>query len=195
MAIKRLGATWEHISANAGSGIAPRLGNPQKRPTKPGFSERRRELARIHILAGEVGLDEGAYRDMLWTVARVRSAAELDEYGRRRVIEHLQSRLPWPDNGPRPRSIGEIAGLRLALRAAERRAKGIPATLEQRPMLKKIGAQLADARRPWKYRQALAQRIAHKDRLELCSDAELRKIVAALAIDQQRRARRAEASA
>jgi hypothetical protein len=58
---------------------------------KPAPDLRRRELARIHCLKAEVGLDDGTYRDMLWTVARVRSAADLDFAGRQRVIAHLEA--------------------------------------------------------------------------------------------------------
>ncbi|HWQ37053.1 MAG TPA: regulatory protein GemA [Burkholderiales bacterium] len=53
---------------------------------------RRRELAQIHIAKAALQLDEDTYRDMLFTLARVRSAADLDFAGRRRVIEHLKSR-------------------------------------------------------------------------------------------------------
>ncbi|MDI3260052.1 MAG: DUF1018 domain-containing protein [Sinobacteraceae bacterium] len=176
--------------------MTPYLDSPTA-PSGPKQAQewRRRDLARIHILADELGMTREQYEAVLWAVARVTSAAQLDEYGRRRVIGHLKARLPWAPGRPRPMSIGEIASARMLLREAERRARGIPLTLEQRPLLQKIGALLADARRPWKYAQALAKRIAGKDRLELCSDAELRKIVAALAIDQQRRRRRAEATA
>lgn len=129
---------------------------------------RSRELARIHILAADLGLDRGAYEDMLWTVARVDSAGKLDAGGRRAVIVHLErlkGRRASPE-GTAPNSLGE------------------------RPLLQKIRAQLADAGRPWGYAAALAERLAGKERLEFCSDAELGKIVAALAIDQKRRSRR-----
>lgn len=64
-----------------------------------GSSQQRRiELAQIHMAAAELGMDtadqnpESAYRSMLWTCARVRSAADLDFAGRRKVIQHLKSR-------------------------------------------------------------------------------------------------------
>lgn len=57
---------------------------------------RKSELAQIHMGATALGLirtgDDSAYRDMLWTVAGVRSAADLDHHARQRVIEHLVSR-------------------------------------------------------------------------------------------------------
>lgn len=146
------------------SGHHPKSAGAKKRVlTSP--SNRSRELARIHILAGELGLDRSAYEAVLWTIARVESAAKLDDGGRRDVIAHLQ-RL----RGQKPRPQGTA-----------------PKTVSERPLLRKIAAQLSDAGRAWGYAQALAERIAGKERLEFCSDAELGKIVAALAIDQKRR--------
>lgn len=73
-------------------------------------SARTRELALIHIGAQQLGLrqsgDDSAYRQMLWAVARVKSAADLDEAGRQRIIDHLRS-CGWQDTARpagRPRS-------------------------------------------------------------------------------------------
>lgn len=61
-------------------------------------------LAKIHIAAKELRLlddfDDAAYRQMLWSVARVRSAKELDAGGRQKVLDHLVS-LGWKDPSPR----------------------------------------------------------------------------------------------
>jgi len=58
-----------------------------------GTSERRRrQLAAIHIAAKQLGLDRETYEAMLWSIARAHSAAELDEAGRMRVLDHLRSR-------------------------------------------------------------------------------------------------------
>lgn len=53
---------------------------------------RRRDLAVIHLAAKQLGLDDETYRAMLWTVARVRSAADLDFAGRAKVLTHMQGR-------------------------------------------------------------------------------------------------------
>jgi phage gp16-like protein len=53
---------------------------------------RNNELAQIHIAKSQLGIDDETYRAMLWTVCRVKSAADLDYAGRRRVLEHLKSR-------------------------------------------------------------------------------------------------------
>lgn len=138
-------------------------------PQRTAIPARRRELGCIHLLAKQLGLDDAGYRNVLWAVARVDSAADLDSHGRRDVIEHLRSRLP-------AQSANDRYGLR-------------PRTVGQRPLLRKIEALLTDAHRPWQYAEALARRLAHKDKLEFCSDAELGKIVAALIYDAQRHGR------
>jgi len=132
---------------------------------------RNRDLARIHILKGQLRLDDDTYRDMLFTLARVRSAKDLDAGGRAAVLGHLQ----------------DLAG------RAERRRDypGRPHNIEsgeRGPMLRKIEALLADARRPWEYAQGMARRMFHVDQLEFCSPEQLHKLVAALVIDAKRRA-------
>lgn len=52
---------------------------------------RKRELAQIHVAKSQLGLDDDTYRAMLWTVARVKSAADLDWAGRKKVIDHLKA--------------------------------------------------------------------------------------------------------
>lgn len=47
------------------------------------------ELAKIHIAAQQLGMEEDTYRDMLWSVGRVRSAKDLDLAGRQAVLAHL----------------------------------------------------------------------------------------------------------
>lgn len=53
------------------------------------------ELAKIHIGATKLGMirpgDDSAYRDMLWSIGRVRSAKDLDAGGRQAVLEHLSN--------------------------------------------------------------------------------------------------------
>lgn len=53
---------------------------------------RNRELAMIHIAKVQLGMDDETYRSMLFTVARVNSAKELDFKGRKDVLDHLKSR-------------------------------------------------------------------------------------------------------
>ena len=53
---------------------------------------RKRDLAAIHATVKNLGMDDETYRRMLWSVARVTSAADLDFVGRKNVLDHLRSR-------------------------------------------------------------------------------------------------------
>lgn len=67
------------------------------------------ELAKIHIGATFLNLiqpcDDSAYRDMLWAVARVRSAKDLDDAGREKVLAYLRN-SGWVDTSPPTRGQG-----------------------------------------------------------------------------------------
>lgn len=52
---------------------------------------RRRDLAAIHVAKKQLGMDDETYRAMLWSLARVRSAGDLDHAGRRAVLDHLKA--------------------------------------------------------------------------------------------------------
>jgi hypothetical protein len=51
---------------------------------------RNAELAAIHVGAKRLGFDDETYRDFLFRVTGRRSAAELDQAGRTRVVEELR---------------------------------------------------------------------------------------------------------
>lgn len=77
---------------------------------------RRRDLAAIHCAAKELGLERDAYEAMLYSVARVRSAADLDHAGRRQVLDHLRACGWRPRRSGRPGdSKGAISPGQLAL--------------------------------------------------------------------------------
>ena len=77
---------------------------------------RKRELAQIHMAKAALQLDDETYRSMLFTVARVNSAADLDFGGRRRVIEHLKSRGWKPGRAKRSKYAGDpLSGKIMAL--------------------------------------------------------------------------------
>lgn len=141
---------------------------------------RRRELAKIHLAAKALGMDatdkdpSSDYRSMLWAVARVHSAADLDEAGRRRVLDHLKACGFKPRAGTQPHP-GRPHNL---------------ASGERAPQLKKIEAMLAEAERPWAYADGMAQRMYHVERIAFCNPAQLQGIIAALVKDAQRHNRR-----
>jgi hypothetical protein len=92
--------------------------------------QRRRDLARLHCLKAELGLTDEEHRDVLWTLERVRSAADLDHAGRARVIAHYGARVralgATPSKRPLPAEWAWIAGhreektLRALMRACQR---------------------------------------------------------------------------
>ena len=53
--------------------------------------QRRRDLATIHMVKKHLGMDDAAYRDILWSVARVRSSSELDQAGRNKLLDHFRA--------------------------------------------------------------------------------------------------------
>jgi phage gp16-like protein len=126
-------------------------------------AKRRRELAQIHVAKKELGLDDDTYRDMLWTIARVRTAKELDKGGRMRVIQHLRSL------GHRPRRKGRT-------RTAE------PRETVAAKIRKQLEAQGLSA----KYADGIAKRMFGIERWEWCKPEQLRKIVAALEYRRKR---------
>jgi len=132
-------------------------------------AKRRAELGKIHIARKQLNLDEDTYRAMLFTVARVRSARDLDEGGRRKVLEHLRARGFRSKRAGRPHNID---------------------SKDRGPQLKKIEALLSEAKRPWSYADGIAQQMFHVDRVALCAPAQLRSLIAALVKDAARHGRR-----
>jgi hypothetical protein len=53
--------------------------------------QRRRDLAAIHMAKVQLDMTDDAYRDILWSVARVRSAGDLDQAGRSKVLDHFRA--------------------------------------------------------------------------------------------------------
>lgn len=53
--------------------------------------QRRRDLAAIHAAKRDLGMSDDAYRDILWSVARVHSAGDLDQAGRNNLLDHFRA--------------------------------------------------------------------------------------------------------
>ena len=140
---------------------------------------RRRVLGAIHALAKECLMEDDAYRCL---VARVSA-----------------------QHGPEQRSAGKCTPKQLDAIANElRRIAGKPAQGARNarvwagkpkgdlsPQMGKVEALLADAGREWAYAHAVAQRVCKVERVEWCNPDQLAKVIAALQIDADRRARRA----
>jgi len=63
-------------------------------------------IATIHVLKGQIGLDDDAYRDFLYQQAQVRSSKHLSVASAGRVIERMRE-----ITGERPAVKGSVAGL------------------------------------------------------------------------------------
>jgi phage gp16-like protein len=142
-----------------------------------GTAERNADLARIHIAKKQLGLDDDTYRDMLFSIGRVRSAGDLDFAGRRRVLEHLASR-GFKSTAKRA---APATGWEWVNNAAE----------DKKPMLRKVAVMLRDAGRGKEYVDGIAKKMCHVERVEFCTPKQLHDVVSALVKDQQRRARAA----
>lgn len=142
---------------------------------------RRSILAAIHVLAGpkHLGLDDDLYRDLVARVSgnhgkAVRSARDCDV----RQLEAIAKELR--------RLTGGDTSSAQASRQWPERPKG-----ELSPQMGKIEALLADAGRQWAYARAVAKRICKVDKLEWCTTDQLTKVIAAMQLDANRRAKRA----
>lgn len=135
---------------------------------------RRSELAKIHIAAKQLfGDDEEAYRDMLESVAGVRSAARLDEAGRRKVIEHVKA------------CGAEFAPARKS--GLKRNPPAPPPETELQ--IRKIRAMLAEDGLPDAYAEAILKRQCshpHRVPLQWANSEQLRGVIAALAKRKER---------
>ena len=66
------------------------------------------QIARIHILAQQLGLDEETYRDMLQAVTGRRSCRELSRWQASEVLRHLERCGACQRQAPRPRKYDEL---------------------------------------------------------------------------------------
>lgn len=131
---------------------------------------RRAELAKIHIAATALGMDTGdkspdsGYRSMLWAVARVHSAADLDEAGRRRVLDHLKE-----------------CGFK-----SKRKSRPRPSQ-DREALVGKVRALLHGMSLPDEYADGTARNMFHVERFEWLKPDQLHRLVAALEYHKRRR--------
>ena len=124
---------------------------------------RQADLAKIHIARKDLSMDEATYRAMLWTVARVNTAKDLDHAGRQQVLQHLHG-LGW--RAKRKGHPGKVAD-------------------NKQPLIKKIAALLTDMQLEWAYADGIARQMFKLDSVRFCKHEQLRKIVAALIYKQK----------
>jgi len=125
------------------------------------------ELGKIHMAAKQLGLKDDVYRDMLWNVADVRSSKDLDEQGRKKVLDHLKK-----------------------CGAVFKSNKRIKPTTSKKALVGKVRAFMAEAKRPDSYADGMAKRMFSVDCYEWLDAGQLHKLVAALTYDAKRHNRR-----
>lgn len=134
---------------------------------------RKRQITRIHVAKAQLGLDDATYRALLLRVGGHESSAQMTNAQRAAVIAEL-IRLGFKEE-------------RRA--AAKRRWPGEPKDCDSKPMLRKVRALLADAKRPWSYAHAMAKHMFGSARVEWLPDDQLHKLIAALQVDARRHGR------
>lgn len=136
------------------------------KPAKKRYSRRNAELAKIHIAQKQLNIDDDTYRDMLFIVAGVNSAADLDAAGRRAVLDRLSADGFSRGRG-RPKNID----------------KHVPGKAAQ---LAKIEALLTVGGKPWAYAEGIAKRMCKVDKIAWVKPRDLYKIITALRMQAKR---------
>lgn len=128
------------------------------------------DLARIHIAKQQLQMSEDDYRAMLWTQGRVKSSADLDHAGRRRVLDYLASIGFKPTAG----------------KSAKRPSRPTPAP-DKLKLVRRIRAQLISLdRKPDEYADGIAKQMYGVDFYEWCNHDQLHAISAALGAQQRK---------
>ncbi|MBF0368568.1 MAG: DUF1018 domain-containing protein [Magnetococcales bacterium] len=130
-----------------------------------------KDMRQIHALQRQAGIEDPEYRALLTSRYGVNSSSRITPDQRRDFIRYLNQRAGGGGQG----------------------FPGRPSLMEdpkKGPMLGKIEAFLAEAKRPWSYVHAMAQRMYRVDRVEWCTKHQLRHIIGELAEDARRHGRR-----
>lgn len=137
------------------------------RPEAPQL--RRRQIAAIHAAAKELHMDEDTRRALIERVTGARSSADLDGPGRAAVLAELRRLGAGRVGHARPHP-------------------GRPRNMAARPMLARIEQLLADMKLTWAYADGIARRMFGIERLSFADAPKLRAVIAALYVEQKRRA-------
>lgn len=134
------------------------------------MNRRNMDLSKIHIAKKDLGLDDETYRALLFRVAGVRSAKDLNPRTTGKVLAEFQ-RLGWKP-------------------ATAKTGRKKPASAPDRAkLIGKIEAFLTEAKRSWSYADGMALHMFKVDRVEWCDSGQLVKLVAALTYDAKRHGR------
>ncbi len=135
------------------------------------MSKRNALLATVHIAKKELDMDDVTYRDVLQAQIGVSSAGDATDKQLVRLVAYLRD-CGWSDNRPKEAKHTKPTAI-----------KGCEGLMD------KIEAQLADAKLPWSYAEAIAKRVCKVARLEWCNAAHLGKVIGALERNAQYRER------
>lgn len=124
---------------------------------------RRRDLARIHIVSKALGLSEDERRDVIFSLTRQRSCADLDFSGLQTVREHLERR-----------AVSQGIKVPAKQRSADRHSRMIRGLWLH---LGKVG-KLKDG--SFSALGSFVRRQTGKDRLEWCDESDKNKVIEAL---------------
>jgi phage gp16-like protein len=133
--------------------------------------DRRLQLGRIHQAKKHLGMDDDSYRALLLRVGGHASSADMTSAERNAVL-HEFARLGFKADDQATR---------------KRQFAGRPKNVRDVPMLRKVEALLADAKRPWSYAHSMAKKMFHVNRVEWCNADQLHKLIAALQADANRK--------
>lgn len=136
-------------------------------------ADRNRQLGRIHQAKKQLNLDDDTYRALLQRVTGKGSSADMTTDESNQVLREF-ARLGFKEADQQTR---------------KRAYAGRPRNIADVPMLRKVEALLADAKRPWSYAHATAKRMFGRDRVEFLRHDELHKLVMALQTDAKRHGR------
>lgn len=142
------------------------------KPAHKGKDPRQAELAKIHILAKQCGLDDEARREMYLAQVGKASAADMSPLERRRVLAHLVKAAGGKGAGTRKSGDAGKTGSRERLQA-------------------KVEAIKADLGLTDHYLDVMAKKITGVDTWKWCDAGQLHKLVAALTYHQRRKAKEA----
>lgn len=131
--------------------------------------DRRIQIGRIKMGQKALDMDDDTYRALLERVTGKRSCAQMTPAERNQVLAEL-ARLGFKRDDTRRRGW-----------------PGRPRNVREVPMLRKVEALLADARRPWSYAHGMARRMFRVDKVEWLRDDQLHRLIAALETDARRR--------
>lgn len=140
----------------------------------PRRDPRRAQIAKIHLAANQLGLDDSTYRELLLRITNKDSSAAMSIQERDQVIQELK-RLGFSD----ARKQGGATIF-----------PGRPENVDSVPMLKKVEALLAAGGKPWSYATSMAKRMFKVERLEWLKADQLHRLIAALQIHANRKSKK-----